>query len=423
VIPSSKATNLRSNSQEEELIYKHVLKWLETQSSVELIESFRRVFIDGRESVTSPLFLALESIVKSRDKEQQLTTILDRCSRLIIYCWYQTKEKQAAITNFMELFAQIPLVKHRGYHTSYKLQQLVRDFTKTEEYGKLKILAGLLVKDEIDARDDSLPIAHLIQRYPFLYEHYLLNENSIYEDWQIIQKLQTSNQQMSEFNLSQYIIYKVRLIQMARSGQFSERTIRRIKNPTLLSDREISTAIKTFKIRNDGNLSYTTLSQRFLSHSQELSSQDLKEELYNYLIASIDPKYGKHQFNHKLNQKLQNLLQESNSKKIDELVLTRTCNQLLNFLIVDNTQYLNHHVLIDLVTHLGATNTVVLLLKLVLICPKIKPKLEKKFAVLFNHYKTHKIEDAPWLIKLLENTQIALSIHFGKLDLSVFKIL
>jgi hypothetical protein len=165
------------------------------------------------------------------------------------------------------------------------------------------------------------------------------------------------------------------------------------------------------------------LAQRLLVNTKQSSYQVFKEELYKFLITSIEPKYGQHTFNHKLHQHIQNIFPDSNSKKIDELLLMRTCDRLLNFLIVDNSQQLNHYIYIDLVTHSGVTNTVGLLLKIALICPKIKPKLEKKFAILFEHYKNHKIEDVPWLIKSLENLQIAFSIHFGKLDLSVFKIL
>jgi hypothetical protein len=423
VIQSSNSRDLRSSSQEEEFIFNHVMQWLENHSSSEIIDNFRRLFIEGKEATNSKVFLVLEQLIKSKNKEQLLSNVLSRCSRIILYFWDGKAEDKTAITSLMDLFLQIPPVKHRGYHSSFKLQQLVRDFTKTEEYRKLKILANLLAKTEIDDRENCLLLENLIQRYPFLYEHYLLDENSIYEDWQTVQKLQARNQQLSEFNLSQYIIYKVRLIQLARSGQISERTIRQINNPTFLKEPEVSTAVTTFKIKKEANVDYKTLSQRLLINTKESSYQVFKEELYKFLITSIDPKYGQHTFNHKFHHHLQNIFSDSNSKKIDELLLMRTCDRLLNFLIVDNSQQLNHYIFIDLVTHSGVTNTVGLLLKIALICPKIKPKLEKKFAILFEHYKNHKIEDVPWLLKSLENLQIAFSIHFGKLDLSVFKIL
>lgn len=423
MIQSSNASNLPKSSQEEELICQHISSWLQTQTTDEVIDSFRQLFIEGKQCSDNRVFAALEKIVKSKEKEKQLTTILNRCSRLILYAWQKQPERQAAIVKFIELYVQIPPVKHRGYHSSHKLQQLVRDFTKTEEYLKLKLLASLFVKNEIDVNEDSQQIGHSIQRYPYLYEHCLLNESSSYEDWQVVQQLQARNQQVSEFNLSQYIIYKVRLIQIARSGEMSGRTIRRIINPTLLNEQELSTAIKKLKIRSEGKLDSRTLSQRLLAQSKQSTYQVFKEDLYKYLIVSIDPKYGQHQFNNKLHKKLQDILPESNLKKVDELLLTRTCSQLLNFLIVDNIQQLNHYIFIDLVTNLGATETVNLLLKIVLTCPKVKPHLEKRLAILFNHYKHHKIQDVPWLIKSLENLQIAFSIHFGKLDLSVFKIL
>ena len=67
---------------------------------------------------------------------------------------------------------------------------------------------------------------------------------------------------------------------------------------------------------------------------------------------------------------------------------------------------------------MGVTGTVGMLLKLVLMCNKVKPYLEKRFSILFNHYEGFSQEGVPWLVQALENMQIAFSIHFGRADLS-----
>jgi hypothetical protein len=86
--------------------------------------------------------------------------------------------------------------------------------------------------------------------------------------------------------------------------------------------------------------------------------------------------------------------------------------------VVESPQRPNHFIFVDLITNLGATLTIGLLLKIVLLCRKVKPYLEKRFAILFNHYESYTRDGVPWLITSLENLNIALSVHFGAADLS-----
>jgi hypothetical protein len=119
-----------------------------------------------------------------------------------------------------------------------------------------------------------------------------------------------------------------------------------------------------------------------------------------------------------LHEHLKNTLPQSDNQKPSEFLILRTCSQLLNFLVVESSQRPKHFVFVDLITNLGATVTTVLLLKIVLLCRKVKPYLEKRFSILFNHYESSTRDGVPWLIKSLENLNVAFSIHFGRADLS-----
>jgi hypothetical protein len=85
--------------------------------------------------------------------------------------------------------------------------------------------------------------------------------------------------------------------------------------------------------------------------------------------------------------------------------------------VVENAQCPNHAVFVDLTGNLGITTTISLLLKIVLICRKVKPYLEKQFAVLFKHYETSSQDSVTWLIDSLESLNVAFSINFGSLSL------
>ena len=92
--------------------------------------------------------------------------------------------------------------------------------------------------------------------------------------------------------------------------------------------------------------------------------------------------------------------------------------QLFNFIVVENTQQPNHYVLIDLISNIGTLETTTLLLKIVLLSRKVKPDLEKRFSILFNHYESQALNDIRWFINSLENLNVALVVNFGTVNIS-----
>jgi hypothetical protein len=187
----------------------------------------------------------------------------------------------------------------------------------------------------------------------------------------------------------------------------------------LLSDRELNLALKQFVGKSQNTNTYRDLAQRFLTSSSSTQSfQAFKDDLYEYMITAIDPEYGRRQFNKQLQIHLQNILPESNTQKVNDFLMVRTCSQLLNFLVVESLQQPQHFVFIDLIANLGPTFTTGLLLKIVLICRKVKPYLEKRFSILFNHYESFSRDAVLWFVQMMENLHIALSTNFSTVDLS-----
>ena len=91
---------------------------------------------------------------------------------------------------------------------------------------------------------------------------------------------------------------------------------------------------------------------------------------------------------------------------------------MLSFLIVNNQKQLQHFLFVNLIGNLGPIITTGLLLKILLVCQQVRPGLEQRFAILFNHYESSTQKKVQWLVKALENMQIALSTNFGRIDLS-----
>ncbi len=423
------ASYLRQTNSAEQELYDYLMHAVQSHTPDELLQEFKQFLLEGRQAPTPELHQALITILKTPGVEEDFKFILNRCCHIIINRWQIHPQLQKSIPRLVELFESIPPPSLSTPRLTKLHRQLVADFSASDQYLTLQRLARVVEDDDSKKKftwnDQSVSVGQLIQRYPYLYEHCLLSEDSSFEHQQTVRQVQARIQRAFELDLSKYVMYQVRLAQLARrkhSIQDAKQMLQGVQNPTLLTERELGTALKYFVGKPERGHSYRDLSQYFLRRTTEiLSYEDFKHELFSYLISSVDQKYGKLQFNQKLYQKLQTMLPNYDHQKPNELLMMRTASQLLNFLIVESPQRPEHYVFVDMITNLGPTVTVALLLKLVLMCGKAKPHLERRFSILFSHYESQSQEGVPWLIKSLENLHIALSVHFGDADVSFLK--
>ncbi|MCP2732111.1 hypothetical protein [Limnofasciculus baicalensis] len=413
-------SDIRQTSSEEQQLYDHLLYCVQVESPCQMIERFQKLFLDGSRYEEPKIWMALEKLAVDKRSEQDFKFVLNRCCHILINRWQLQPQLQVAIPELVGIFETLPspgIVRSRG---ARRLRELVELFTETEQYLTLQRLSRVMSDHSDHCGCGSKPIGNLIQRYPYLYEHCLLSEDSSYEHQQTVRQIQSRIQKRFELDLSQYVTYQVRCAQAIKNGsKEASKKILTVKNPTLLSDRELGNALKQLAGKVQGSYTHRDIAQSFLSHTTHTTRyKDFKEDLYEYLTASIDPSYGKLQFNERLHTHLKNTLPQSDAQPPSEFLILRTCSKLLNFLVVESSQRPNHFVFVDLITNLGATVTTVLLLKIVLLSHKVKHYLEKQFSILFNHYESSTRDGVPWLIKSLENLNVAFSIHFGSADVS-----
>lgn len=427
---------LQSSKQQQRQIYDHLLQCTKEEEPIEIIKRFYYLFIKGTGYENATVRAALEQIVNAKDADSEFPFILNRCCHIIINRWQLNSNSKLAIP---ELVAQLSKTIPPGSthsRTTRKLRKLIKDFQSTEQYIKLQRLAhfiDLSPESRVKANRVELvenSVGDLIQRYPYLHQHYLLSEDSSLEFEQTVKTIQTEIQDNYESELSQYIINRVRLIETIRKYKAANKTkipkniIKPVKNPTLLSDRDLDLAFSQYMGKVERGYSYRDLSLQFLAHTAQVKSfKTFKRDLFDYAISGIDSSYVKRKFSEQLEVCLQGIMPDFNEHKVNEFLLLRTYSYLFKFLVVDSKGNPEHLQYIDLITYLGATKTVGLLLKLVLLCSKIKPYLENRFSILFSYYETVTEDGVPWLIQSLENLQVAFSIHFGKADFSLIKII
>ncbi|MFQ4137624.1 hypothetical protein PGN35_015005 [Nodosilinea sp. PGN35] len=424
----TKATyNNRITSVDEQRLYSHLLTCVTVESPDAMIDRFQALFLDGFGYPDRDVVAALDRLLACHEIEEYFRFILNRCCHILINRWQTNTQLQPAIPILIELLESAPAERVPELSRSRsirRLRQVTQGFLDTEQYLALKRLARI-----IEARHSALPrnrqaeavpLGSLINRYPYLYEHCLVTEDSDLQHQQYVRSMQLEAQHKFEVDLSHYVTYRVRRGRLSRQGQpdFADR-LRVVPNPTLLNDRELVSSLKQFARRRDHGQSYRDGAQRFLlTHSQGASFREFKEDLFDYIMADVDAGYSQRQFRAMLQDHLLSTFTDSDSKPVDDFLKVRTCSNLFNFLVVDPSAGRQHYMFLDLINNLGPVHTTGLLLRILLICHKVKPFLERRFSLLFNHYETASSETVAWLVNMFENINIALSLNFGSVDLS-----
>lgn len=428
VIEAGNGCNNRQITQEESRIYDYFLQLVEREPADALIERFRRLFIEGNGSDNVQVNQAFYKVVTARTAEANFPHIVNRCCHILINRWQLNIRSNEAIVKLIELFdgpSSSSGATGPRSRVIQRLRQLVQKFTHTEQYATLQRLATVLAKQNLSREEQfQAPLGNLIRRYPYLYEHCLLGEESTLEQQHTVQRLQSQHQRQFELDLSQYVLYQVRCARAARLGQEQlhalQQRIQPASNPTLLNNYELAASVRHFTGKVSNGNTYRDLAKGF--HAQTSYGPrygQFKRDLHQYLSESIDPSFGKKRFNQQLCNNLKGTFSDLDHQPLSDFLMVRTCGQLLNFLVVENSRNLNHFTFVDLVGNMGATATTGLLLKVVLLCTKVKPYLEKRLAILFDHYESATQESVLWLVQVLENLNIAFSTNFGSANLSL----
>jgi hypothetical protein len=422
-----KSNNTNMKDSNEQLIYDHLINCVQNEPPAQIIDRFHQLFIDGIGYPETDIEAALYKIIVNLENQQDFNYIISRCCYILINRWQMQQKNRNAIAQLVELFenssSRFTGIATRS-HLVQRLQELTNNFTQSEEYKVLRRLVPAFTPQvSLVNQEAKYPLGQLISRYPFLYDHCLLDGDTSCLQKQTVLKIQEQRQKQFEVGLSQYTLYLLRQLKTAKKidSELGNQIIKPVKNPTLLTDEKLYLALQEFVGNVKDSHTYQDLAQDFLSQaSKHKNYRAFKSYLYEYLIDSVDPKYGKHQFNTRLYQHLKNLFPEKDSQKLNEVLIMQTCSELFNFL-VESPAHPNYYLFLDLLANIGPRRTIGLLLKIALLSHKVKPLLERRFSILFNYYESQTVEDLRWLVQSLENLNVALVTNFGAVDVSFIK--
>jgi hypothetical protein len=406
---------------EEQRLYNHFLEAAQAEMPESLLDRVQQLFVEGTVYQEESILADLDAIVLSQRAPEEFRFVLNRCIHILTNRWQGRPHLSYAVARLVEVLEvtpKLPIANHPRQRSLKRLRDLLAQFRQTEQYAALKRLATLM--SQLGESSQTQPLGNLIRRYPYLYPHCLITEGCSNEDQQSVRILQETAQNKFEIDLSRYVTYQVRRLDLLNTS--SEDSVGRIllpvKNPTLLPDLEACESLRHFVGKVDGQSTHRDLAYRFINYTRDTNTFGrFKGDLYEYLETAIDPEYGQRQFNKLLYRQLRMTLPDQDGQPVNEFLVMRLCSQLMNFLIVESHQQPRHFVFVDLISNIGPMFTTSLLLRILLICSKVKPYLEKRLSILFNHYESCAQGSVEWLVMVMEHLNLALSTNFGQMTL------
>ena len=354
--PTSHYTRLVGS--EEQKIYDHLLKAIQSESSDKILDRVRALLIEGSSYDDREVLLSLDRLVLSDTASQDFQFILNRCVHILTNRWQGRPQSQSAVPQLISILESTPTtqIDFTRSKANRRLRDLTRQFQDTDQFQALRRLSCVLEQNATKLENQQ-PLRTLIRRYPYLYPHCLVSDGSTPEDQKSVRSLQEKMQHNYELDLSQFVTYQVR--RSAATHQRGDRALHPVANPTLLPDSDLTEALKQFTGKISNGCTHRDLAERFMIHShyQQQTFKGFKGDLYEYLIDSVEPEYGRRQFNNQLHQTLQDILPDNDGSEFNEFLLLRTCSQLLNFLIVQSPTQPKHFVFVDLLSNLGPIAT------------------------------------------------------------------
>ena len=404
-------------------LYDHLMRQARTVEPPVVIEHFRQLFIEGTSSNYPLVVKALEWIVNAPFAQSEFKFILNRSYYIIINAWCESGRNRVFIPTLIDVVLSSPVKSSAPLKNRY-LWELVQEFAASKQYQALRRFAWTIRFDSTSkARISDKPSSSLetiLCRYPYVYEYNLLTQDSTVEQRNTIQAMRKKAQLQYDLDLSRYVAYhRSRAYRSHRSTSTlgtNNVTVMPSMNPTLLSDKHLHRALSQYIGKVDGRNTQRDLANCFLTYCRwSRSYHEFKGDLYEYLMMAMGPRFGGQRFGQKLSDRLQSTLYQYDHQPPTSALFHETCKSLLNFLVVESPQNPDHANFIDLIGNLGSIVTVSILLKIILLCEQAKPWLERRFAILFNHYADRPKSDVEWLVESMETLNVAMSTNFSNL--------
>lgn len=372
----------------QEIVYKFFLNLIQNSEPEMVLQEFTNLFIELIVPVEPTLIQAIHAIIES-DSQLEFNNLFKRCCYILLNNWIQKRQYQLP-QNLIEIINQTNLSEFKGDNSLKILRVWLTNFVNSQDYEDLKLSVSKYEK----------PLEkHWTSRYePYLLAVQYLDANNTPKERQTARLLSQQLKDKYKFDLAMY----------TSRSQSAASKFKAYYNPTLLGDE----ALRLIKIIlvNRGSMNYRNLANIFLTQTQNITYHQFKQNLIKYLFYYNKTFYYTDAIREKIVNFLEKFSTENDDKNINNSLLLRTCNYLIERFTVENSGEPSALFLI-FASQLNPLTLAIFMLKLILISPYSRTYLEVCFARLIEYYQEQSAGECQWLINFFEVSQIALTIY------------
>ena len=392
--PSSTGRNHRYQRdipKAQQTVFSYLLEIVNDWSPEEVLEEFKHLFVHHVNTSSSVILPALYEIVFA-NKEIEFKNTLKRSCYILINNWDLARHHDA-IQQLIQLFDDPIIQRQTPSPTLKRLRTWLKNFITSNDFEELKLFATRYEQPE-----------HWSMRYTsyLLVPQYTNLENSA-EQREAARALSYQLKERFKIDLAFYTA----LAETATCR--AEKAV----NPTVLGGESLR-LIKRI-VAKRGTFSYENLANIFRNQTQNISYCAFKVSLKEYLIYSLNPNECVEYLDTQLSEKLNHLYTSYDDKNINDALILRTSNRVIEYLTTEDHE--TPSALFLMLMSQGTPLTlVIILLKLVLICRHVRTHLESRVADLIRYYEKFGEDDCKWVISFFEIFKITMTIHTENIE-------
>jgi hypothetical protein len=386
--------------QAQEMIYQFLLELVRKQPPAKVLLEFRQLFLDYESSgANGEVSQALCELIFSNN-EKEFRQTLKRSCYILVNNW-DTSRNHSSIKELVDLFADVKINKKTLSSSLGRLRNWLANFVNSQDYHELKLF---LAKYGYSDKE------HWSKRYTsYLLVPQYTNLNNPIEQREAARALSKKLKDQFKFDLAMYTARSQSSVVIEKSPN----------NPTALG-AEVLRFIKMI-VAKRGSFSYENLANIFLEQTRDINYKRFKTCLRKYLVFSIANKEFVEILNKKLSDKLELLYESYHPEKLDDALLLRTCNRVIEYLTSEDQQEPSG-LFILLLSQGNPFTLVIVLLKIILICPNARTHLENCMARLIQYYVDYPEDECRWVINFFEVFKITFAIHADNVQYNLIKM-
>ncbi|HBB33028.1 MAG TPA: hypothetical protein DC064_14815 [Cyanobacteria bacterium UBA9273] len=384
--------------QAQESIYQFLLEIVRKQPPAKVLQEFKHLFIDYDACDSNPDILQSVSELIFANNEKEFRDTVKRSCYILINNWYISRD-HTSIKELIELFSQVKNNSKTLSPTLGRQRAWLFNFINSPEYDELRLFVTKYEQKE-----------HWSDRYTsYLLVPQYTNLTNPIEQREAARTLSQKLKEQFKFDLAMYTA-------RSQAGLHKDKTH---PNPTALGDKVLH-FIKKIVAKN-GAFNYENFAHIFLEQTREMNFKFFKYCFHKYLLYSIESQDFIKFLNHKLAGKLEVLYEIHHEEQVTDALLLRTCNRTIEYLTTEDHQ--EPSPLFILLTSQGHhLNLVIVLLKIILICPNARVHLETCIAKLIQYYTNYPEEECEWVINVFEIFKITFAIHADNVQYNLIKM-